>query len=233
MSVQARSKLVAMVTFQPATHGLPRGVRYPGPGTSTWTVNNLLIGRLRCSPWLVGYGRKKKLTNNNNNKETTGTVIPLPHLGRRAPPPDAGSPGDEHAAPSSVLGGGTGAENLVVLVDGDGRRLVHLVAEVPEQSLQGGNVLDLQVVLADAAAQHRVVVELLQKHLEDVGDAQARQEVPLRDGLAHAQRDEVLVPAGRDEVKGGGGSGVRGHVMRLRTISGSSDLSAEQRADTR
>lgn len=123
------------------------------------------------------------------------------YLGRHALPLDAGGSGNEHAALSSIPTRGAGG-NLAVLVDADGAGLVYLAAEVSDQSLQGGNVLDLQVVLADAAGQHCFDVELLEKRLEDVGDAQARQEVPLRDGLAHTERDVALVPTGRETGRG-------------------------------
>lgn len=55
-------------------------------------------------------------------------------------------------------------------------------------------------MLADVAVANRFVVELLEKHPEDVGDAQTRQQVPLRDGLAQTHRDVALVPRGRDRV---------------------------------
>lgn len=121
------------------------------------------------------------------------------YLRRQALPLNAAGSGNKHAVPISAVAHGTRG-SLVGLVDSDGQGLIHLAAEVLGQSLKCGNVLDLQVVLADVAVQHRVVVELLEKRPEDVGDAQAYQEVPLRDQLVQTDRDVVLVPRGRDEM---------------------------------
>lgn len=50
-------------------------------------------------------------------------------------------------------------------------------------------------MLADAIALDCFFVELLQECLEDVGDAQAGEHVPLGHGLARAGGDVVFVPA--------------------------------------
>lgn len=93
-----------------------------------------------------------------------------PDLRRLDLPLDAAGSRDQNLAPRSVLAGVTQG-NLVVLADAEGQGLVHLTAEVSGQRLQCGNVLDLQVLLADVVVLHRVVIELLQERLEDVGDA--------------------------------------------------------------
>lgn len=116
---------------------------------------------------------------------------------RHSLPLNATGSGNEQTTPSSIHVRRPWG-NLVVLVDTEGQGFVHLAAKVCSQSLESGNVFDLQVMFADAAVQHRVVVELFEKRLEDVRDAQPRQEVPLRDGLVQTDRDVALVPRGRD-----------------------------------
>lgn len=58
-------------------------------------------------------------------------------------------------------------------------RLEHLAAQPSGQALQRGQVLDLQVVHGDVAVVEGAAVEVVEELLEDVVDANARQDVAL------------------------------------------------------
>lgn len=60
--------------------------------------------------------------------------------------------------------------------------LVYLLAKGPCQGLQGGQVLDLQVVCGDVAVLDGLAVELIEEVLEDVVDSNTGEEVALFDG---------------------------------------------------
>lgn len=71
--------------------------------------------------------------------------------------------------------------------------LERLAAQPSGEALQGGQVLDLQVVHGDFAVVERAPVEVVEELLEDVVDANARQDVALLNVAVQGLGDEPFI----------------------------------------
>lgn len=87
----------------------------------------------------------------------------------------------------------TSIADISILCDTEWRRLKQFAAQAAGQALQGGQVLDLQVVRCDVAVLHSAAVEFIQELLEDVVDADACQKVALLDVVVQGFRDKAFV----------------------------------------
>lgn len=75
------------------------------------------------------------------------------------------------------------------------QRLEHLAAQPLGEALQRGQVLDLQVVHGDVVVAECAPVEVVEELLEDVVDANARQDVALLNVAVQGFRDESFITA--------------------------------------
>lgn len=87
----------------------------------------------------------------------------------------------------------TSIAEISFLCDTEWSGLKQFVPQAAGQTLQGGQVLNLQVVRCDVAVFDGAAVEFIKEFLEDIVDADACQDVALLDVAVQGFRDKAFV----------------------------------------